>query len=654
MSSITGLAQFTNRFAQNMMSYNEGKDKERERLEDKARELERQRAQDLRAQESHDTTQKSQALNYKSDEIIYGQNVTKDKVFNNAIGYEDSMNKARALQSTGQTGMAVAAILNGVNSNSNSTYTIDVDRDENGVAIELDDGAGNKYYKQSVIDKDTGLVLKTNNLTYDQIINSYTQLQNGQSIAESEKEAARLRAEAIEKEQSDMRIYAGKKNIDVEEHAINKGVDYGYSAQEIALRHGNAIDLSNNNANNAVNLAGVNHGYRSAEIDQRSNNSINKTYATAGINQGQAPNISGGGGSGPAWGSFDALIGPESRGRQFDSKGNPLRSPVGATGIAQVMPATGEYVAKKHGIKWDAKRYKTDANYNYSLGKLYYEEQLNKYGHPALAYAAYNAGPGKVDEWIKRNPAMRNPDAMGMQNFINAIPFSETKNYVAKIHRESSGGGGVKVSFNNPIQPKATTAGKAGKTTTISAANATPKTFNAQVDKGVDAAIKSASSYGLKKDPATIAAFAKAGGILKSMTTAKSYDEFLAKYEQAGSVIIDSMPKPKGKGKQLSKADENAIVHKVLLSMAGATSLGDFKDIMYSVNPAVRGSAGTKLTPPMLPGQQPRVAAAPSRQQSKLQALSARSNNTRGAGAQLPSLSESAARLSDANNNIDW
>lgn len=125
-------------------------------------------------------------------------------------------------------------------------------------------------------------------------------------------------------------------------------------------------------------------------------------------------------------------------------------SPKGAMGLAQLMPDTAVYVAKKLGIKMDRaallakiKDGTEEGNaLNLKLGQAYLEEQLEKYGgNVTLALAAYNAGPERVDEWIERfgNP---NDGIVSNADWAARIPFKETREYVGAI-MESLGRGGA-------------------------------------------------------------------------------------------------------------------------------------------------------------------------------------------------------------------
>lgn len=644
MSSLTGIAQFTNRFAQNIMGYEQDKKDEAERVADKQYNRNRQQQQDKNAQETHD-------VNYQSDTLkLEDEKDTRTDAVNKR-NYGKAFNKVEYFKSMGDESGAIDAIVEGANSHSDLPYKINVDRDVHGKVASRTDENGNKYYFQNIIDKETGKVMRTDSVTYDQLMNGYKQLQNGQSLAAENAAYEAEKRKEMEKDQRELTLYGGKKKIDVQAEGIKAERDHIYKIDEMGIKHGYTIDELGVKHGYTIDELGVRHANAVDLSNVNSQNRIGEYVGRSDVDAGGTPIV-----GGPAWGSFDALIGPESGGRQVDKNGRTITSPVGAKGIAQVMPETAKYVARKHGIPWDDNRYKQDANYNYNLGKLYYQEQLNKYGHPALAYAAYNAGPGAVDKWIKKNPAMRNPDAMGMQNFINAIPFSETKNYVAKIHRQSSSN---QVQRSVPAIPKLPKgAGKTSKTDNT-AKPLTVADYNSNITKGVDKALKDVKNLGIKPSAATTATYARAGTKLKEMGAAKSNQEFLSLYQEAFDLVISAVPEPRGKGKKMSKADQNALGHKVLASMMGVSSLGEVKSAVYGVNPAARGGSGSKSVTASgltlnLPGQQvsaPTRAAPQSAQSGKLQALYARGLP---AVKTDPKAQENIDYLGNLNDNMDW
>ncbi|EDH5922688.1 Lytic transglycosylase, catalytic [Salmonella enterica subsp. enterica serovar Corvallis] len=130
---------------------------------------------------------------------------------------------------------------------------------------------------------------------------------------------------------------------------------------------------------------------------------------------------------------FSAMIWQESGGNQYGKDGLPLVSPKGAVGVAQVMEDTGPEAARLAGVPWDRGKWLNDTRYNAKLGQAYFGAQMKKYdNNPVLAVAAYNAGPGAVDGWIKQFGDPRT-GAVSNEQFAAAIPYDETRNYVAKV-----------------------------------------------------------------------------------------------------------------------------------------------------------------------------------------------------------------------------
>ncbi len=114
--------------------------------------------------------------------------------------------------------------------------------------------------------------------------------------------------------------------------------------------------------------------------------------------------------------------------RQESAFDADAKSRVGALGLMQLMPATAEEVAKKKGIKHKTQDL-LNPSHNIFLGSQYLNGLLQRFdGNRILAAAAYNAGPGRVREWLSESRQERPFDV-----WIETIPFNETRNYVQNI-----------------------------------------------------------------------------------------------------------------------------------------------------------------------------------------------------------------------------
>jgi soluble lytic murein transglycosylase len=108
-------------------------------------------------------------------------------------------------------------------------------------------------------------------------------------------------------------------------------------------------------------------------------------------------------------------------------------SPVGARGLMQLMPATAASIASKMQLPYSAERLTADALYNVLLGRTYLEQMIDDFGGSyALAIAAYNAGPGRVRQWLHEFGDPRGHD-IEMVDWIEMIPFTETRTYVQHV-----------------------------------------------------------------------------------------------------------------------------------------------------------------------------------------------------------------------------
>jgi soluble lytic murein transglycosylase len=109
----------------------------------------------------------------------------------------------------------------------------------------------------------------------------------------------------------------------------------------------------------------------------------------------------------------------------FDAK---IVSNAGAHGLMQLMQATAGQLAKANHV---ADGPLSDPDVNMRLGVLYLDELLARYGGVVpYAVAAYNAGPHRVQGWIDDGVVL---DSDAMIDWIEMIPFTETRNYVQRV-----------------------------------------------------------------------------------------------------------------------------------------------------------------------------------------------------------------------------
>lgn len=102
------------------------------------------------------------------------------------------------------------------------------------------------------------------------------------------------------------------------------------------------------------------------------------------------------------------------------------RSSADARGLMQLLPSTARLVARRQGIAFNGDLYNPVTNI--ALGTHYLAHVADRYsGAPYLATAAYNAGPGRVDQWLAARGNLP-PDL-----FVATIPFHETRTYVMRV-----------------------------------------------------------------------------------------------------------------------------------------------------------------------------------------------------------------------------
>ncbi|MCB1866588.1 MAG: transglycosylase SLT domain-containing protein [Chromatiales bacterium] len=118
--------------------------------------------------------------------------------------------------------------------------------------------------------------------------------------------------------------------------------------------------------------------------------------------------------------------------RQESAFDPAVRSPVGATGLMQLMPQTARSVARTAKLRRPRLADLKTADTNLRLGTTYLKSMLERFdGNRVLATAAYNAGPQRVKRWL--------PDAeMPADLWIETIPYRETRDYVRRVFAYSA------------------------------------------------------------------------------------------------------------------------------------------------------------------------------------------------------------------------
>ena len=104
------------------------------------------------------------------------------------------------------------------------------------------------------------------------------------------------------------------------------------------------------------------------------------------------------------------------------------RSSAGALGLMQLLPATGRRTARAAGIRHTGPRALLHPENNIRLGSAYLRRLLDRmHGHPALASAAYNAGPHRAERWLAAG------EGMEPELWVEFVPYIETRQYIKRV-----------------------------------------------------------------------------------------------------------------------------------------------------------------------------------------------------------------------------
>src|SRR5262249_20869910 len=109
------------------------------------------------------------------------------------------------------------------------------------------------------------------------------------------------------------------------------------------------------------------------------------------------------------------------------------RSSAMAVGLMQVTPEAGRDTAKRFNVKYDWDRMVSDPAYNTQMGAAEIGALLQEYkGNFIMTFAGYNAGRGRVRDWIRAHAYPRDP-GVDPAVWAERIPFAETRNYVQRV-----------------------------------------------------------------------------------------------------------------------------------------------------------------------------------------------------------------------------
>lgn len=132
------------------------------------------------------------------------------------------------------------------------------------------------------------------------------------------------------------------------------------------------------------------------------------------------------------------------------------RSGAGARGMMQLMPATAQIVARKIGVSYSSSLL-DDPDYNMRLGSSFLGQLVDRFsGSYVMAAAGYNAGPGRPAQWVSWCGDPRG--AADPVDFIECIPFAETRNYVMRvmentqIYRAKMNGGSAPITLTADLK----------------------------------------------------------------------------------------------------------------------------------------------------------------------------------------------------------
>ncbi|MGA6101740.1 hypothetical protein ACPESL_06105 [Psychrobacter pocilloporae] len=640
MSGLTGVAQFTNRFAQNIMGYEQDKKDEAERVADKQYNRNRQQQQDLRAQQNHDVT-------LEGNQITLNQNKIKNKEFTDSVTYEETRNQLAYLDGIGaDEQQKIDVLAKAVNSNQKLPYKIEFERDQEGRIIQRQGPDGKPFYFQTIIDKETGQELGRKGTTFEEATGNYNKLQNAGAIEDEIAAAQAARAAKTQEIEDKLTLKRGEAIIDDAKDANKQQRDHIYKVDEMGIKHGYTIDE-----------LGVRHGFTIDELGVRHANAVDLSNVNAqnniGIRTAQSDLDAGGtpivGGGDDVQSIINSLTGTESSGNSAAFRTNAdgrnfggliqmgdarLQDYATATGTRPItatqfknLPAAQQRAVNE----WHVSDLTKAAQATGAVGKVINGVPVTLSGLVAVGHLG---GKGGMNKFVQTNGRYNPKDQLG----------TSLTDYLSK-HSSNA----IQVRRSVPSVPKAPKGGSK-KVESVAATN-TAKDYDAVITKGLSETQKSLKSLGLKPDAASTAILAETATLLRDMGKAGSAQEVSDIY---GDVYLSAQKAiPASKLRQMTKAQRSALTNQIIYSIAGVSSAKEIRQAIERFNPAARGGGSVTAGGLTLPGQQARTPA-PTRQTTqtgKLQALYSRGLTPPKTD---PAAAESFDYMNNLNDNMDW
>ena len=147
-------------------------------------------------------------------------------------------------------------------------------------------------------------------------------------------------------------------------------------------------------------------------------------------------------------------------------------SPAKAVGLMQITPEAGKDTAKRFGVSYDWKRLVSDPVYNTQMGAAELSALLKEYsGSYVMTFAGYNAGRGRVRQWVSQHGDPRDPNVDEV-DWVERIPIAETRNYVQRVMENLQIYGlrfGASVATVEPNLHRAANMERSGRPTSVNA-----------------------------------------------------------------------------------------------------------------------------------------------------------------------------------------